>query len=124
MNILTLSIKQKFFDQIKSGEKKHEHREIRPNNSAKYCEFKTGGELVGARKYDRIKFVTGQYKGTRPSMEVEVKSAEVVFLTDENDELITYSENGIEYIAAEVDYTLGEIIGESLTNTNGTSKED
>lgn len=110
MEILTLSIKQKFFDQIKAGTKKNEHREIRPGNSAKYCEFKKDGELIGAKKFDAIKFVTGQYKGTRPSMMVEVEKAEVVFLTDEKDELITYIENGIEYIAAEVDFTLGKII--------------
>ncbi len=110
MEILTLSIKQKFFDQIKSGEKTHEYREIRPSNSAKYCTFKEDGEVLGVRKYDAIKFVTGQYKGTRPSMMVEVLNAEIFLLTDENDQQITYKVNDIEYFAAEVDFTLGKII--------------
>ena len=30
MNILTLSIKQKYFDEILAGKKTHEYREIRP----------------------------------------------------------------------------------------------
>lgn len=37
MNILTLIIKQKFFDEILSGKKTQEFREIRPNTQSKYC---------------------------------------------------------------------------------------
>ena len=36
MNVLTLSIKQKFFDEILAGNKTQEFREIRPNTSQKY----------------------------------------------------------------------------------------
>lgn len=36
MNILTLSIKQKYFDEILAGKKTHEYREIRPTNAKKY----------------------------------------------------------------------------------------
>lgn len=35
MNILTLSIKQKYFDEILAGTKTHENREIRPTNAKK-----------------------------------------------------------------------------------------
>lgn len=44
MNILTLSLKRKFFDEILADKKTHEHREVRPSNTKKYvhllCEDK------------------------------------------------------------------------------------
>jgi len=110
MNVLTLSIKQKFFDQILSGEKKSEYREIRPNNASKYCKFNLKNEFIEVVKYDQIKFVTGQYKGERPFAIVEVLGAEVALFTDDNDKEIVYTENGIEYLAAEIEYALGKII--------------
>ena len=39
MNILTLSIKQKYFDEILAGKKTHEYREIRPTNAKKYITY-------------------------------------------------------------------------------------
>ena len=33
MNILTLSVKQIYFDEILAGKKTHEYREIRPTNA-------------------------------------------------------------------------------------------
>lgn len=42
MNVLTLSIKQKFFDEILAGKKIQEFREIRPNTSQKYIRYKVG----------------------------------------------------------------------------------
>ena len=111
MSELTLSIKQKFFDQIKAGTKKIETREIRPSNTEKYCVVTPEGEFVEPRKYDTIKFLTGEYKEVRPSMVVKVENAEVFFLTDEKTgEYLTFEENGEEYISAEVEYTLGEIV--------------
>ena len=111
MTVLTLSIKQKFFDQILSGIKLQEFREIRPNNAGRYCQFsKDGEELIGARKYDQIKFVTGQFKGKRPFAIVEVTGAEIVVLVDEHDEPIVYTEDGVECVACEVVYTLGQVL--------------
>ncbi len=43
MMTLTLSIKQTFFDEIKSGNKKEEVREIRANTSDKYIEYQVNG---------------------------------------------------------------------------------
>jgi hypothetical protein len=43
MKNLTLSIKQIYFDQILSGEKKIETRDIRPNNVHKYCQLDKDG---------------------------------------------------------------------------------
>ena len=111
MTVLTLSIKQKFFDQILSGEKTQEFREIRPKSEDRYCEFSADRQtLIGPKKYDQIKFVTGQFKGTRPFAIVEVAGAEIVVLVDEHDEPIVYTEDGVECVACEVVYTLGQVL--------------
>ena len=124
MNILTLNIKQKYFDEIFSGKKTHEYREIRPTNAKRYItylccgkEYKADEELpedgeieLKPIRYDAIKFITGEYKGKRPYIVVEVKEAEVAILTDENGEDITYEYQGEEYIAAQIDYTLGKVL--------------
>lgn len=116
MKVLTLSIKQEFFDQIKAGTKTFEEREIRPNNVTKYCVLDDEGyvdEVDGKPitvQYDAIKFLTGAYKGTRPSMTVKVKSSEVIIITDEDGEDIVYIEKGEEYLASIIRYELGEIL--------------
>lgn len=116
MEILTLSIKQKFFDEILAGTKKQEFREIRPNSQSKYCELDEDGyvkEIEGVlqpRKYDAIKFLTGEYKGKRPFIVVEVKDAKIELFEDENHELVTYTYQGEEYIAAQVVYDLGQVL--------------
>lgn len=124
MNVLTLSIKQKFFDEILSGKKTHEYREIRPTNAKKYITYLCGGveyqvdeELpeegdidIKPIKYDAIKLLTGEYKGKRPYIIVEVKDAEAVILTDEGGNDIVYTHKGEEYLAAQIDYTLGEVL--------------
>ena len=124
MNILTLSIKQNYFDEIKAGKKKKETREIRANNSERYIYYKSGKKTwkkytdvpseitpdVEPVKYDAIKFLTGAYSGTRPSMLVEVKGAQIVLITDEKDNPITYTYEGEEYAMAEIVYKLGKVI--------------
>lgn len=124
MNILTLSIKQKYFDEILAGEKTHECREIRPTNAKKYITYLCGGkeyqvdeELpeegdvdIKPIKYDAIKLLTGEYKGKRPYAIVEVKDAEVTILTDEDGNDIIYEYNSEEYLAARIDYTLGKVL--------------
>lgn len=116
MEILTLSIKQKFFDEILASTKKQEFREIRPNSQSKYCELDEDGyvkEIEGVlqpRKYDAIKFLTGEYKGKRPFIVVEVKDAKIELFEDENHELVTYTYQGEDYIAAQVVYDLGKVL--------------
>lgn len=124
MKVLTLSIKQKYFDEILSGKKKNEVREIRPNNAKKYIkyicdgkEFEADEELpekgeieVMPIKYDAIKLLTGAYSGKRPYIIVECKGAEIFLLTDEKGNDITYEYKGEEYFASQIEYTLGKII--------------
>lgn len=124
MDILTLSIKQKYFDDILEGKKTHECREIRPTNAKKYITYRCDGKEYKADeelpeegeieltpiKYDAIKFLTGEYKGKRPYILVEVKNEEVSILTDDEDNDITYTYQNEEYLAAQIDYTLGNIL--------------
>lgn len=129
MNTLTLSIKRRFFDEILAGKKTHEYREVRPSNTKKYVHLLCEGKFyedddpafeetdpnspveIVAKKYDAIRFYTGAYNGKRPYMLVEVKDAEVIIMTDENDEdLILTDGSGEEYLAVTVDYTLGRIL--------------
>lgn len=110
MNQLSLSIKQVYFDAILSGEKKIESREIPPKNSEKYCDFDENGDLIGPRKYDTLKLITGAYSGERPFMIIEVESAEVILYQVEDGKEIVCEENGEEYVAADLEYTLGKII--------------
>ena len=126
MKVLTLSIKQKFFDEILAGTKTHEYREIRPNNSNKYITYISGDKEyklyenipeeekdnseLKVIKYDAIKFLTGAYVGKRPYAVVEVKDAGVYILTDENGDDITYEYKGDTYCAAQIDYTLGKVL--------------
>lgn len=131
MKVLTLSIKQKFLDEILSGKKKQEFREIRPSNSSKYIRYvlngreyknpddmpsedeESGEVTLAAVKYDAIKFLTGEYKGKRPYAIVEMKSSEIQILTDENDQEIELEEKGVKYIAAQMCYHLGKVIDKS-----------
>lgn len=131
MKVLTLSIKQKWFDEIVAGKKTQEFREIRPSNSHKNIRYVLNGReyknpedmpseedepgevTLSSVKYDAIKFLTGEYKGKRPYIVVEVKSAEIQILTDENDKEIELEEKGVKYIAAQIVYNLGKIIEKS-----------
>lgn len=129
MNILTLSLKRKFFDEILAGKKTHEYREVRPSNTKKYVHLLCEGKYyedddpafdetnpdspveIVAKKYDAIRFYTGAYEGKRPYMLVEVKEAEAIIETDEDgNDIILKDGNGDEYIAVIVDYTLGKIL--------------
>jgi len=128
MKILTLSIKQKYFDEILSGEKTVETREIRPTNAKKYIryvcngkEYEADAELpeegdidVKPIEYDAIKLLTGEYKGKRPYIIVECTGAKVYILTDENDKDITYEYKGETYIASQIEYSLGKVLEKSL----------
>lgn len=104
-----LIIKQRYFDQIISGEKKLETREIRPNTAKKYCEFDAENNIVGARHYDALRLFVG-YNADRKSALVKVESAEIVIFEDEKGEPVTYEDNGETYVEAIIEFHLGEII--------------
>lgn len=123
---LTLSIKQEFFDKILAGTKTIETREIRPSNMTKYCQVDEEGFVIEnengieAVKYDTITFLTGAYSGKRPKMVVNVKSAQVLLLEDEetHELIMLKDEQNEEYFAAVVEYKLAEIIEAPVQKTN------
>lgn len=115
MKELKLEIKQKPFDDILSGKKDFERREITPKNVVDYVSFVVDGKeyekeedipegdsevMVKAKSYDRLKLVTGEYKGKRPYLIIEVKDARVEFLYDENGDFIISKKGGKEYALA------------------------
>ena len=111
MEILRLQTKQQTLDAIRAGEVREYAREIRPNTQAKYCELDEEGyvkDIEGVlqpRKYDVVQFKCGHETCT-----CKIEDAYIELFEDENQELITYEENGEEYIAAQVVYILGEKI--------------
>ena len=123
MKELQLIIKQKYFDEILSGIKSKEYREIRPTTAKKYvyylCDGKTyldGAELpeegdveVCPIHYDAIRFFVG-YNKDRASALVEVTGATIEFLVDEEGNEIVYEYKGEEYVAAQIVYDLGRVI--------------
>ena len=132
MKVLTLSIKREWFDKILAGEKGHEYREIRPNNSKRYVKYVHKGKeydldtydqipvdneepKIVCRKYDAIKFLTGAYSGKRPWGLVEVKDANVDLFVDDDNEYICYEwTDGKEYVMSQIDYTLGKVLDKNL----------
>ncbi|MCI2145834.1 MAG: ASCH domain-containing protein [Bacteroidales bacterium] len=126
MKILTLIIKQKYFDAIVAGTKKVETREVRAKTASRYIEYVDTDDTVYARdtdipadrldyvqarpiKYDAIRLYVG-YQKDRQTALVGVKGAKIIFLTDEKGNEVTYTYEGREYVDAEIDYQLGSII--------------
>lgn len=130
MKVLTLIIKQKWFDAIMSGEKTVETREVRPTNT-KYISYRdnttgkvykrdsevpeaawavpNGVELL-INHYDAIQFWVG-YETNRAGALVEVTGAELVEVCDEETrEPIIYEHEGVEYRMTEIDYHLGKVL--------------
>jgi hypothetical protein len=111
MKVLTLSIKQEYFDEIMAGTKNEEYRLIKPSTVDRYINFKVGDQVFTSNKeltakqiqdaelipvkYDAIKFLTGAYTGKRPWAIVEVED-------------IT-----INHLKAEMIYCLGKVLERS-----------
>jgi hypothetical protein len=136
MKVLTLSIRQKFFDQILAGEKKVETRAITPKNSNKYGVYVVEGKKYSKYsdipesilqdenieitfdliKYDALKLLTGEYKDKRPYIIVEVIDSQMFFEEGESGEPIEYEVDGKTYTMTTIDYHLGNIIEKQLYN--------
>lgn len=108
MEILEMKTRKATFDAIQGGLLKSYSREIRPNTQSRYCVLDDDGYVVEQngelqpRNYDAIRFKCGDEEYL-----CKIDDAHIVLL-EENGELVTYEENGEEYIAAEVVYALGE----------------
>jgi hypothetical protein len=116
MKVLNLIIKQKFFDEIISGNKKHEFREVTPKTIKKYLQLDEDGyELEDENgqaipiKYDAIQFYVG-YRKDRDSALVEVKDAVCEIEFNEFDNPIIYEYEGEEWVRETMVYTLGKVL--------------
>lgn len=127
MKVLTLSIKQKFFDQIVNGTKDKEFRSLSPATYFKHVKYvnadtreeyhdsveipdDAGSIDIMPIGYDALKLCTGAFKGKRPYIVIEVKKTEIELFVDDKDELIIYEHDGKEYVEAQAIYHLGKII--------------
>lgn len=83
MRVLTLNIKKIYFDEIMSGAKKIEYRELKQTTLNKYTYLDESDGKRYLRRYDAIRFFVGYHKD-RESALVQVKD-------------ITYNEGIVEY---------------------------
>lgn len=131
MKILNLIIKQKYFDEILSGAKTEEYREIRPTTFRKYCRYEIDGkeyerledykpdndepytyEAVPVH-YDALRLYVG-YNKDRDSMLVEVKDYYINYYEDENGELLSYTIDNDTYLVCDMVYVLGKILEKDI----------
>jgi len=90
--VLTLILKKQYFEEILSGEKTQEFREIKPTTEKKYIIFGEDGYPEEDEdgncipiKYDAILFHVG-YNSDRDSMLIECTGAETAVIADEEGE--------------------------------------
>ena len=111
MEIIRLTTKQDTLNALRDGQIKEYAREIRPNTMKKYCQLDEDGYVVDIdgvlqpRFYDVVQFQYGH-----ETCAFKIEKAQIELFEDESGELITYTENGEEYIAAQIVYFLGEKI--------------
>lgn len=108
-----LIIKRPFLEKILSGDKTEEFREVRPTTASRYIEFKDGvndiDNIQSPVHYDALRLVNG-YGKSRSEILVEVKDAELIFITDEDGNDATYQHKGETYLTCQMKYSLGEIL--------------
>lgn len=123
MKKMTFQISEKKYQEILRSERNSVSRFVYPTNVTRYVYFKCNGveykrqddvpddELseICPVMYDALCLICGTRKNA-PRIEVEVVSAEVAFLTDENENITTYMWKGEEYLDCIVIYHLGKII--------------
>ena len=112
MKKMTFQISEKKYQEILNGERYSVSRFVYPTNVTRYVYFKCNG--VEYKRQDDVPddelcLICGTRKNA-PRIDVEVLSAEVAFLTDENDNITTYMWKGEEYLDCIVIYHLGKII--------------
>ena len=128
MKILSLIIKQAYFDAILRGEKTQEFREVKPTTIKKLLQldeegFETIDEHGNSQpiQYDAIRFYVG-YNKDRDSALVEVKDAHSEIFLDDQDEIIETEKlntktGKVEYwVAQQVVYDLGKVLETDIHN--------
>lgn len=91
---------------ILTGDQVEEHRLIYPRNWQQYVSGDYYGDPI---HYDSLKLINGRLHNA-PWCRVAVKSEEVVVLTDEDGNDLTYEQDGVEYLKLMMVYHLGDIL--------------
>ena len=99
------------------GEQKEEHRFIYPRNWHLYVSGDYYGDPI---HYDSLKLINGRASNA-PWIRVEVLSEEVVVLTDEDGNDLTYEQDGVGYLKLMMVYHLGDVL-ELGGTLNGVAK--
>lgn len=114
---VTLSIKQKWFDAILSGEKKEEFREVTPVTEKKYIKIDSDGYAVQDKngdlvpiKYDLMRLYSGQMIGKRPTALVEIVGQRCEIMVDDDGQPVTYMFDDYEHTVVRMVFELGKII--------------
>ena len=120
MKVLTLIIKQSWFDQILSGEKTQEFREVKPTTIKRLLQLdEEGNELEDENgnsipiEYDAIQFYVG-YNKDRDSALVEVTDAYCEMFADDDGNLIWYEYDGKDWVAEQVVFNLGKVLEKNV----------
>ena len=122
--VLTLSLKQKYYDAIQAGRKNKEFREVTPTTYNRFIQHDAEGyDIVDENgnmipiHYDAILFYTGAYNSGphRDHMLVEVTGQTAQYMVDENNEVIEYKvDNGVDPVfywqESQVVFDLGKIL--------------
>lgn len=109
MEVLTLLIKTKSFEQIVSGEKKDEIREITPSSQDKYIIVTP--EEVTIRLYDAIRFVAGNQSDS-PEALVKIEKIDLEYEPDEEGyiQLEETEDSKLIILNASMVYSLGNVL--------------
>lgn len=115
MKILNLIIKQEYFDEIISGEKKTEERELHPKSCNKYLDydgkdiFSSTPESIQFKHFDVLRLYVG-YKSDRDTALVEVIDTDIIGIVDQEGNPVMLEHEGQEYDASVIEYSLGRIL--------------
>lgn len=115
MRVLNLIIKQVNFDEIISGEKKTEERELHPKSCNKYLDydgkdiFSSSPKSIKFKDFDALRLFVG-YNPGRDTALVEVIGTDIIGIVDQegNPVMLNYKEQ--EYDASVIEYSLGRIL--------------
>lgn len=114
--VVTYIIKQHWFDEIMSGRKKKEYRELKPTTLKKLVKLDKKGDLVLDENenavpihYDAMLLFVG-YQKVRDSALVEITGEkEEIFLNEKGEEVYEVLEDGSRFYPSQIVYDLGRV---------------
>jgi hypothetical protein len=114
MNILSISVKRKFFDRILSGEKKFITRKIKPLTWKKYLIVDENEKSIDLINYDALRLSFGVGPNVNILL-IKVIDQRLVFILEKDEKPAFYEYKGQQIQMLEVDYFLGEILEKTIT---------